>query len=308
VLEQNDVVVLLRSDSRAHIAEGATTLFDRSRGLFRITSIRKGFVGGGFYGGTSLPKKMALAVGIPGAQLIPDRAELFLGFTSTQKHGLGPSRIANMETLGYTDVRPHGYFAQGTHMHLSHIFEDVEAWYLNFTHQERVDTMFRPGLVVAPSRLTVRQGAADVQTEREVVRDYTRYGEIGHSGAIQSASRLVRDVRATDGTGYPRGTAVPQRADFNTLDNPFAWSADPAVDNMGDQPAAGVHFVVFNPTSDDFLRMRLAMDGVLPGGTRLPFEQDSRRQGFNSILTATHRQNFIVPPRRHRSFPLSEFL
>jgi len=24
------------------------------------------------------------------------------------------------------------------------------------------------------------------------------------------------------------------------------------------------------------------------------------------VLTTTHRQNFLVPPRRHRSFPLSE--
>jgi hypothetical protein len=32
----------------------------------------------------------------------------------------------------------------------------------------------------------------------------------------------------------------------------------------------------------------------------------SQGQGFNSVLLTTHRQNFIVPPRRHRSFPLAE--
>ena len=74
---------------------------------------------------------------------------------------------------------------------------------------------------------------------------------------------------------------------------------------MSGTPAAGVHFVVFNPTGDDFHRNRLAMDGVLPGG-RLPFEPRARGQGFNSILRTTHRQNFLVPPRRHRSFPLAE--
>jgi hypothetical protein len=47
------------------------------------------------------------------------------------------------------------------------------------------------------------------------------------------------------------------------------------------------------------------MDGVLPGG-RLGFETGSRGQGFNSVLATTHRQNFLVPPRAHRSFPLSE--
>jgi hypothetical protein len=99
---------------------------------------------------------------------------------------------------------------------------------------------------------------------------------------------------------------VPHRADFNTLDNPFFWSADPQRDGMSDQPAAGVHFVVFNPTSDDFHRVRSAMDGVLPGGVRLEFPPSDRGQGFNSVLTTTHRQNFLVPPRRHRAFPLAE--
>ena len=48
------------------------------------------------------------------------------------------------------------------------------------------------------------------------------------------------------------------------------------------------------------------MDGVLPDGTRLPLEPGSRAQGLNSVLHTTHRQNFLVPPRQHRSFPLAE--
>jgi hypothetical protein len=67
-----------------------------------------------------------------------------------------------------------------------------------------------------------------------------------------------------------------------------------------------LHFVVFNPSSDDFHRNRRAMDGVLPDGTRLPLRARDRNQGFNSVLRTTHRQNFLVPPRRHRSFPLAE--
>ena len=109
-----------------------------------------------------------------------------------------------------------------------------------------------------------------------------------------------------DRTVYPKGTAVPQRADFNTLDNPFFWTADEGRDAYSETPSAGLHFVVFNPTSDDFRRTRLAMDGVMPNGTRLEFETGSSGRGFNSILTTTHRQNFLVPPRVHRSFPLSE--
>src|SRR5207253_465550 len=170
-----------------------------------------------------------------------------------------PGRIANLETLGYTNAAG-GYFHGGTHMHVSHIFEDLEAWYLNFDFQQRVDTTFRPGLKVAEDAQTISQGAANAASVRRVERDFRKRGRIGHSSSIQPTSRLQRDAIGPDGTVYRKGTAIPQRADFNTLDNPFFWGAD-GVDRT---PSAGVHFVVFNPTSDDFHRNRLAMDGVLP--------------------------------------------
>ena len=119
------------------------------------------------------------------------------------------------------------------------------------------------------------------------------------------ATRLQHAVRGPDGAEYPKGTAIPQRADFNTLDNPFFWTAHEGRDRFAETPAAGLHFVVFNPTSDDFRRMRAAMDGALPSG-KLGFETGSSGRGFNSILTTTHRQNFLVPPRARRSFPLSD--
>jgi hypothetical protein len=299
ILEDNDVAVLLRADSRDHIVAGAKALFS-DLDVFDVTSIREGFVGGG------LPKRMAVAANVPGADLIPDGAQLFLGFTSTQKEGLGPTRIANFETLGYVDLGTKAYFRGGTHMHVSHLFEDLEAWYLNFDFRERVDTAFRPGLHVTPGTQTVRQGPHDASRSPQVERDFRDSGRIGHSSAIQTASRLQHDVVADDGVVYRRGTAIPQRADFNTLDNPFSWSSDPNGDSVTDGPRPGVHFVVFNPSSDDFHRNRLAMDGRLPDGTKLPFPPRARGQGFNSVLRTTHRQNFLVPPRAYRSFPLAE--
>jgi hypothetical protein len=304
ILESNDVAVLLRSDRLDHIAAGAKALF-RDLDLFRMTSIRKGFAGGGFAGGQSLPKRMAVAAQVPGSYLIPDEAELFLGFTSTQKAGLGPEKIANVEELGFGTP---GYFTEGTHLAVSHIAEDLEAWYVNFPHEERVSTVFRPGLKVSEDVLTVPQGPEEVSSEAKVKRDFVASKQIGHSASLQTVSRLVTTAVGTSGAVYGPGTAIPHRADFNTLDNPFAWSADPERDRMADGAAAGVHFVVFNPSSDDFARGRLAMDGVLPDGTRLPFAPRDRGQGFNSILRTTHRQNFLVPPRRHRSFPLVELL
>jgi hypothetical protein len=303
VLERNDVVFLLRSDSRGNIAEAQRAL--QGLDFLHATTIRSGFAGGGFDGKQSLPKKLAMAAGVPGADLIPDTAELFLGFTSTQKAGLGPRKIANHETLGYVDLRS-GYFHGGTHMHLSHISEDLEAWYLNFDFDERVLTAFSPDQKAKPNQQTVPQGPEDIQSATEVSQGFDKTGRFGHSGAIQTASRLLQDHVGPDGTVYPKGTAIPQRADFNTLDNPFTFTDDPVRDKWSHDPAAGVHFVVFNPTGDDFERGRLAMDGVLPDGTKLETAPRSRAQGFNSVLTTTHRQNFLVPPRAHRSFPLAE--
>ena len=271
-LESNDVAILLRADTRDHIEDAAKRLHDTK--LFELTSIRRGFVGGGFDGEQSLPKRLAVAAGVPGAALIPDTAELFLGFTSTQRAGMGPGKIANFET-----------------------------WYLNFDFDERVATAFRPNLDVPQDTQTVPQGPRQVSTADDVRRDYRSSRRFGHSASIQTTSRLQHGVMGPDGTRYLKGAAIPVRADFNTLDDPFAWSVRP--DEMGAVPAAGVHFVVFNPTGDDFRRNRLAMDGVLPDG-KIPLPPRDRNHGFNSILKTTHRQNFLVPPRRHRSFPLAE--
>ena len=299
LLEHNEVAVLLRSDAQKHVADAAQQLFTKLS-LFDVTSIRRGFVGGG------LPKKMSMVAGVPGADLVPENAQLFLGFTSTQKDALGPGVIANHETLGFVDLGPKHYFRQGTHLHVSHLFEDLEAWYLNFDFDERAATAFRPGRPVRDGTLTVAQPVHRAASSRSVERDFRRQGRIGHSSSIQASSRLQHDHVGEDGTVYPKGTAIPQRADFNTLDNPFAWSAHADTDGMQPGPRAGLHFVVFNPSSDDFDRNRLAMDGILPDGTKLPLTARARQQGFNSVLRTTHRQNFLVPPRRHRAFPLAE--
>jgi hypothetical protein len=77
---------------------------------------------------------------------------------------------------------------------------------------------------------------------------------------------------------------------------------------MAEEAAAGLHFVAFAATSDLFHRARLAMDGHYSGGRTTPFHPRAEEQGLNSVLRTTHRQNFLVPPRRHRSFPLAERL
>jgi hypothetical protein len=310
-LEQNDVAVLLRSDSLANITAATNALFgtgsNQAGSLFTVTSIRQGFAGGGFYGEQGLPSKLALAAGIPGAASIPRQSPLFMGFTSTLVSNMGPDVIANLETLpGLTDQWPNGYFKQGTTMHLSHLYEDLETWYTkNFpTYDQQVHAMQYPGI-------SPKQGAYALQppgqSATQVAKGLKRYHSYGHSGSLSVVDSTASKTKSNYGESYPAGTTIPVRGDFNTLDNPFQYTSDPTGDHYSEKPAAGLHFLMFQPTIEIFNSVRLAMDGHFPG-TTLPVSPHSTHAGINSVLQTTHRQNYLVPPRRHRSFPLAEFL
>ena len=62
-------------------------------------------------------------------------------------------------------------------------------------------------------------------------------------------------------------------------------------------------FTVFVPTANFFAKMRrnqASLDLVRKYGVA---DEDN---GLERFITATRRQNFLVPPRRHRAFPLLE--
>ena len=315
-LEQNHVAVLLRSDSLANIMAGTNAIFgtrsNQAGSLFKVTSIRRGFSGGGFYGQQGLPSKLALAANIPGAKSIPPHAQAFLGFTTTLQDNMGPGIIANLETLpGVTDQWPHGYFRQGTTMQLSHLFEDLASWYGSGggpgtypTYADRVQAMLQPGLSPAPGTITLDPPG---QSEADVAQGVRQYHAYGHTGSMAQVDSTTAPTTSNYGVAYPTGTTIPVRGDFNTRDYPFYYTADPAADHYSRTPAAGLHFIVFQPTSAIFNSVRLAMDGHYADQT-LPLAPRSPGAGINSVLFTTHRQNYLMPPRRHRSFPLAEFL
>jgi len=318
VLEDNHVAFKLRSDSSAILQSVETQLFvdTASRAyigdLFDLTSKRIGFLGRGF-GTTSAGKRLALAAGVAGAESIPDRAQLMMGFTSTQIAALAPDNLPSFETLrGLTNQYPRGYFAKGCAMHLSHISLDLGAWY-GKGYAERVARMLSPRTPVPTdtNTVTLANGSANVATLAQVKEDALR-GVAGHNSVLQLATRLPADTLDNYGRWRRKGTAVPLREDFNTLDNPYSWFVDGSgnpVQPVANQP--GLHFAVFVPTSDRFHRARLAMDGVLPDGTNLraaPYNLTDAELGINSSMVTTHRQNFVVPPRGRRSFPLVELL
>jgi hypothetical protein len=310
-LEENDVAVLLRSDSLANITAATNALFgpsaNQAGSLFTVTSIRQGFAGGGFYGEQGLASKLALAAGIPGAASIPRQSPLFMGFASTLVSNMGPDVIANLETLpGYTDQWPNGYFKQGTTMHLSHMFEDLETWYEKSfpTQAQRVQAIQYPSVTAAREADALQPPG---QSAAQVAKGVKRYHSYGHSGSLSVVDSTASKTKSHYGETYPAGTTIPVRGDFNTLDNPFQYTSDPASDHYAKTPAAGLHFLMFQPTIGMFNSVRLAMDGHFPGKT-LDVSPHSTHAGINSVLQTTHRQNYLVPPRRHRSFPLAEYL
>ena len=161
--------------------------------------------------------------------------------------------------------------------------------------------MTRPGLTVPDKTYTIAEDVTRVERAADVRADLARFGAVGHSATLQTVTRLQANTRDTYGVVRPRGTAIVQRADFNTLDNSFAQSS--VATEVAGTPAAGLHFVAFAPSSDLFNRARRAMDGSLGDGSTLPIDPRAREQGFNAFIHATHRQNFLAPPRAHRSFP-----
>ena len=161
-------------------------------------------------GRRSLPKRMALAAGIPGADLVPETAELFLGFTSTQKAGSARRRIANFETLGYSNSARRLLPRRHAHA-LSHIFEDLEAWYLNFDFRERVDTTFGPGLEVRSGHADGPQGPRDTERRRRREADFRRAGGSGTAprsrrrrACCRTTSRTTARSTSRDGDPAPR--------------------------------------------------------------------------------------------------------
>jgi hypothetical protein len=320
LLEDNHVMFKLRSDSSDILRNVEGALFDNPNSgayigdLFDLTSKRIGFLGRGFISGSmSVGKQLALAAGVPGADQIPDRAQLMLGFTSTQTGALGPDNIPSFETLpGVTNQFPSGYFAGGCAMHLSHLFEDLDQWY-GSNYASRVGKMFSSYATVPAdsNTVTLPNGPSEVVTKGQLLAE-AGAGQVGHNSPLQQATRLGADVTDNYGRLRKKGTAVPLREDFNTIDNPFAWSASPAIDRWDPTgpAAAGLHFVAFVPASSKFHAARLSMDGVLPDGTNLrtSYNLTDANIGINAAIRASHRQNYLIPPRAHRSFPLVELM
>jgi hypothetical protein len=371
VLESNDVLFQLRSDSVGNLAnviawvEGSNNLNGRSvpspqfNGLFAFQTPRLQFVQPG------LPRKVADAVASVNPALaefhtrINPNAPMVMGFADQQADS--SAATANIVTFvgsshaKLTTANPGDYFDNGSIAHFSHVIDDLYQFYQTAAQDptggggepftERVQYMFRSNQTGSGDRGLPTAGNADqfangggpafvnnvfqgtgsaslgaqdlngaapgnpgtVNTDPN--KTFNGQQRLGHEAALQQTSR------AADGTPLHIRNDGPG---FDGMDVP-AFDTFPGQPSISTHFAAGtsqfkLQFLVFVPTSEFFRQMRVsagAQDLMAkfgqpndPKGTSggVQFADN----GLERFITATRRQNFLVPPRRHRSFPLLE--
>lgn len=265
-IERNDLVFVLRSDSAANLAGAQRMLL--LDGLMRVTSRRLQFVQPG------LPRALALEHGFPWADAIDPRSPLWMGFADQHVGGSGPPRIvtfAGDASARETTARRGDYFDNAAVLHLSHLIEDLEAFYAQ-PFSERVQDVFRPNPPPAREPRVFLENT--FRDERDAERAVAETGRVGHLQAVQRTSRA------------PDGTPLHIRLDGPGLD---------ALDVPGGSVQPKLHFAMLVPSADRFARLRHRQG-----------ELKVERNGIERFVRATRRQNFLVPPRRHRAFPLVE--
>ena len=125
---------------------------------------------------------------------------------------------------------------------------------------------------------------------------FTGLPRVGHEAALQRSSRAADGTPLhlrMDGPGFS-GLDVPQFEEFPGSGRVFAAGTS----------MPKLEFTVFVPTAEFFRAMRV---NVAAQDLQAQFNVDPGDNGLERFITATRRQNFLIPPRRHRAFPLVEF-
>jgi hypothetical protein len=319
VIEGNDVLLTLRSDSQDTLNNILDWLFFGTNnlggfavespafnGLFNLTSARLMFQQNG------LPKQVATQNNLPFTARIRDTSPMWMSFADQQVDGSGPAPIttfAGNASAHLTNKVAGNYFDNGAIQHLSHVIQDLAQFYATPAqdppdgepYTERVQYMFRSNTKSTADGLpndgftdqftngggpafldNIFQGPGDAALNAQAIGTFQGQHRMGHESALQRSSR------AADGTPIHIRMDGPG---FNNMDVPDGSS----------QPK--LQFTVFVPTAEFFRVMRVnqaSLDLVNQFGVQ---DDDN---GLERFITATRRQNFLVPPRRHRAFPLVE--
>src|SRR5579883_1349377 len=339
-IEANDVLFTFRSDLLSNINDVINWLLGSDElggylvpspnfafnGLFTFTTIRTEFVQIG------LPRKVANQNGLPFASEINPQTPMWMGFSDQQVSASGPAPIVTFQgnsSARFTTASSGSYFDNGSIQHLSHVIQDLAQFYKSPDEpfSERVQYMFRsdpiPSLGNA-DQFTDGGGTAFLANDASVFLHYQSLG-ITEASATAASPNTVNDPQpASNPTPADVGKRLPRMGHLSALQQssrasdgtPIHIRMDGPGFSAGDVPDGSVQpklqFTIFVPTADFFATMRANQaalqfqaaeqgKGGSPTGT-----VDADDNGLERFLTATRRQNFLIPPRRHRAFPLVE--
>lgn len=319
-IESNDMLFTLRSDTAGNISDVLAWLngSNRLRGQniasprlpWTFTSTRVMFQQRGMI------RSVAVQDGLYYEDRIHDQSPMWMGFFDQQTDSSGPAAITTFlgnRSAKLTNATAGSYFDNGSMQHLSHVILDLEQYYArngeagsdeDEIYLERLQYMFRsnpppPGVTHGGDPFAdgggeslVRnefRGPNDIMGAVQGINTPDNVHRIGHEQALQRSSR------AAD------GTPIHIRMDgagFDRMDVPANIAGNGRSNNI-----PKLQFTVFVPTSDFFTTMRR---NAASTDLANQFAVDEADNGLERFSTATRRQNFLSPPRRHRAFPLLE--
>jgi hypothetical protein len=232
---------------------------------------------------------------------------MWMGFADQQVNGAGPAAIctfAGDSSAHLTTAVSGDYFDNGAIQHLSHLIMDMLQFFAmkNATAQPGPDGRFVQRVQYAfhspaidkgnPDQFSNGGGPALLPNQNRgphyAARTAQGIGVPGGAGRMGHLSCLQRTSRAAD------GTPIHLRMDGPGFD---------AMDVPGGASLPKLQFTIFVPTADFFAKLRTSQASL---DLQDKYGVSPNANGLERFITATRRQNFLIPPRRHRSFPLLE--
>jgi hypothetical protein len=312
--ESNDILFTIRSDnvtfaddvarwlSGSNVLVGNPVASPRFDAGMTITSKRFMFVQMG------LPRNMAAQNNLPFQSFVNPFSPMWMGFADQQADASSPASDVTFvggHGIKLTNAQPGNYFDNGAIQHLSHVLLDLEQFYLNGRDpaegdarepfSERIQYMFTvpAAMQEADDPYLDGGGPRNLGTRGAFVRNVFQGAGAAREHAIQFArighnDGLHRSGRTAD------GRPIHLRIDGPGFD---------AMDTTDGRNTPKLQFSAFLPSADFFANLRRNVGAV---DLLEEFNLEEEDHGIERFLTATRRQNFLIPPRRHRAFPLIE--
>ena len=314
-IERNDMLFTLRSDQPGTLSDvlawfagsnklrGHRVASPAWAGFLRFTSSRHMFVQMG------LPRAVARQHGLPYAGFIQPQSPMWMGFADQQVNGAGPAPVctfAGNASAHLTTAAPGDYFDNGSVQHLSHVILDMIQFFdlddegsppgPDGVFTERVQYLVHSPPIAAGYRDAFTDGGGPALLPNQnrgphyAERTARGIGTVGGKRRMGHLSCLQRTSRAAD------GTPLHLRMDGPGFD---------AMDVPGGGSLPKLQFTMFVPSADFFRTLRISQASL---DLQDKYDVSVQDNGLERFLTATRRQNFLIPPRRHRAFPLTELI